>query len=184
VRCTARCRDGRLCIRTATWDSSLCTSHARQCICASMQYRCGRCHRTRVVHGEVCIGGQWRACPRASSDPAKSLSPWHGSRKRGAICDPCWAPSHRQRLPIPRAARAAVAPGPCVYCGTADAKTIDHIIPVIQGGLHESANLVRACKPCNSSKGGRTPEQWFATGQAPTQVTLFAKFAANIVAAS
>ncbi len=179
MRCTARCRNGQPCIRTATWDSPFCSSHTRQCMCAPMRYQCSQCHRSRVLHGEVFDSGRWHRCPRTESDRAKSLGPWHGSRKRGTICDPCWAPSH-QRQAIPRAVRALVVPGPCVYCGVTGAATVDHVIPVAQGGRDDLANLVRACKPCNSSKGGRTPEQWFATGQAPTQLTLFAKFAADV----
>jgi len=30
--------------------------------------------------------------------------------------------------------------------------TIDHVIPLSLGGPHERANIVAACKPCNSSK--------------------------------
>lgn len=40
----------------------------------------------------------------------------------------------------------------CVYCG-GKATTVDHKIPVAQGGTHNSDNLVAACKPCNVSKG-------------------------------
>lgn len=46
----------------------------------------------------------------------------------------------------------------CRYCGGA-ATTVDHIIPVIQGGGNEWTNLAAACGPCNSKKGGRTPDQ-------------------------
>lgn len=46
----------------------------------------------------------------------------------------------------------------CRYCG-APASTIDHVIPICQGGPHAEANLVAACKACNSRKSGRTPEQ-------------------------
>lgn len=49
----------------------------------------------------------------------------------------------------------------CVYCGRKDSPlALDHVVPRIQGGTDDPANLVPACKPCNSSKGGRTPEQW------------------------
>lgn len=59
-----------------------------------------------------------------------------------------------------RIARAKVPPGDCRYCGAPDVRGIDHVIPRSQGGTHDLANLVRCCDPCNSSKGGRTPEQW------------------------
>lgn len=47
----------------------------------------------------------------------------------------------------------------CRYCGRANNLSIDHVIPRSQGGIHESENLVVACRSCNSKKGGRTPEQ-------------------------
>lgn len=49
----------------------------------------------------------------------------------------------------------------CVYCGySGDDVVCDHSTPVLQGGKTEIENLVTACKPCNSSKAGRTPEEW------------------------
>ena len=32
--------------------------------------------------------------------------------------------------------------------------------PVCQGGSNDYENLVTACKSCNRSKAGKTPEQW------------------------
>ena len=37
--------------------------------------------------------------------------------------------------------------------------TMDHVIPVVQGGRKSWDNIVTACKGCNVKKGGRTPEQ-------------------------
>lgn len=65
---------------------------------------------------------------------------------------------------------AAVPPGPCVYCGIPDAETKDHVIPLARGGAHDLTNLVRACRPCNSSKGKLTVAEWIATGRAPMKV--------------
>jgi hypothetical protein len=39
------------------------------------------------------------------------------------------------------------------------ATTVDHIIPLCQGGRSTWQNLVAACLTCNQKKGGRTPEQ-------------------------
>lgn len=52
------------------------------------------------------------------------------------------------------------AGGPCAYCG--DPRTVDHIIPMSQGGDHRLKNLTLACAPCNSQKGNRTPSEWKA----------------------
>lgn len=52
----------------------------------------------------------------------------------------------------------------CFYCeqpfGPLRQKTLDHIIPLCQGGPNESWNLVPCCKSCNSTKKHRTPVQW------------------------
>lgn len=46
----------------------------------------------------------------------------------------------------------------CVYCAkilTESTLTIDHRIPLARGGTNWPANLLPACKPCNSRKGAR-----------------------------
>lgn len=48
----------------------------------------------------------------------------------------------------------------CVYCGSTETLEIDHVIPVCQGGTNDIENLVTACRHCNRSKSGRTPEEW------------------------
>jgi 5-methylcytosine-specific restriction endonuclease McrA len=40
---------------------------------------------------------------------------------------------------------------PCSYCGK-PAGTIDHIVPIARGGLHEVDNLTAACLTCNNRK--------------------------------
>lgn len=50
----------------------------------------------------------------------------------------------------------------CQYCGKNFQRsqlTLDHVIPVVQGGRKCWENIVTACKPCNQRKGGRTPAQ-------------------------
>lgn len=50
----------------------------------------------------------------------------------------------------------------CQYCGSQFNKThltLDHVIPIVQGGKKSWENIVTACKPCNQRKGGRTPPQ-------------------------
>ncbi len=43
----------------------------------------------------------------------------------------------------------------CAYCAVPDATTIDHVYPWAQGGSSDAANLVVACRPCNSIAGLR-----------------------------
>ncbi len=50
----------------------------------------------------------------------------------------------------------------CQYCGKEpphDDISVDHIVPLIQGGKTSFPNCVLACTKCNRKKGGRTPEQ-------------------------
>jgi 5-methylcytosine-specific restriction endonuclease McrA len=46
----------------------------------------------------------------------------------------------------------------CHYCHTQlelRQRTLDHVVPLIKGGLHQSFNVVVACRSCNSRKGSR-----------------------------
>ena len=52
--------------------------------------------------------------------------------------------------------------GTCQYCNKKlklSSFTIDHVIPVSQGGLKKWDNIVASCQPCNQKKGSRTPKQ-------------------------
>ncbi|WP_243997837.1 HNH endonuclease [Methylobacterium sp. E-005] len=51
----------------------------------------------------------------------------------------------------------------CAYCGDFNGPfEIDHVVPYSRGGENEPNNLCVACKPCNRSKGARTPEEWLS----------------------
>jgi len=50
----------------------------------------------------------------------------------------------------------------CQYCGKTlrgETETLDHVIPSSRGGKHTWTNVVAACKPCNTHKADRTPEE-------------------------
>jgi 5-methylcytosine-specific restriction endonuclease McrA len=47
----------------------------------------------------------------------------------------------------------------CVYCGSKERTTIDHVIPVSRGGKSTFENCVSACMSCNSKKGSNTPSE-------------------------
>lgn len=49
----------------------------------------------------------------------------------------------------------------CSYCGSKDNQSIDHMVPLARGGIHELSNLIPACKKCNSSKCASSVEQWY-----------------------
>lgn len=43
----------------------------------------------------------------------------------------------------------------CVYCGSTEDLTIDHVKPRCFGGETNSSNCVTACRPCNQAKGSK-----------------------------
>ena len=43
--------------------------------------------------------------------------------------------------------------GKCMYCGSTDKMTIDHIVPCHHEGTSNRDNLTSACRKCNSYKG-------------------------------
>lgn len=53
--------------------------------------------------------------------------------------------------------------GECFYCGCpldSSSFTKDHIVPRRQGGISSKNNLAPCCKSCNSSKGGKSLEEF------------------------
>ena len=58
-----------------------------------------------------------------------------------------------------------IAAGRCEYCGRlvgARSLTLDHVVPLIRGGKSVRANIVPACKDCNSAKQSLLPWEWDA----------------------
>ena len=50
----------------------------------------------------------------------------------------------------------------CAYCGS-EADTVDHVIPRAWGGSDDAANLVPACRSCNSRKGTKPASLFLLT---------------------
>jgi hypothetical protein len=48
----------------------------------------------------------------------------------------------------------------CVFCGTKDDLSTDHLIPKNRGGDDTADNLVLACKSCNASRGDKGVFEW------------------------
>lgn len=69
---------------------------------------------------------------------AKRSEAWYGSH---------WIRREKRRAIYNRDAHA------CVYCGSKHNLTLDHVIPVEDGGDNDATNLVTACRRCNSRKG-------------------------------
>ncbi len=47
----------------------------------------------------------------------------------------------------------------CVYCGSNENLTVDHVVPRCYGGKTTWENLVTACHPCNNKKDNKAPEE-------------------------
>ena len=50
----------------------------------------------------------------------------------------------------------------CVYCGSKDQITLDHIRPRARGGQDVARNLVSACRCCNQAKGTEDVGSWYS----------------------
>jgi len=53
--------------------------------------------------------------------------------------------------------------GRCAYCGTKliiKSMTVDHVVPLRQGGADELENMLPACRPCNHRKSSSTLESF------------------------
>ena len=56
-----------------------------------------------------------------------------------------------------------LAKGTCHYCGGRfhpRELTMDHIVPIIRGGVTSKGNVVACCKTCNSQKKYLLPIEW------------------------
>ena len=47
----------------------------------------------------------------------------------------------------------------CLYCGSKDSLTLDHIVPRSKGGKNSWTNLATCCMKCNITKGDRFLEE-------------------------
>lgn len=65
---------------------------------------------------------------------------------------------YQRRVPVNRRTVFQRDGHRCQYCGR-QAENLDHVVPRSQGGEHSWANVVAACRRCNTKKGGRTPAE-------------------------
>ena len=65
---------------------------------------------------------------------------------------------YERRVPLNRRAVFARDGHTCQYCAGV-AENLDHVLPRCRGGAHTWENVVAACRPCNTRKGDRTPDE-------------------------
>jgi hypothetical protein len=58
-------------------------------------------------------------------------------------------------------ARFAIWKNQCAYCENVGAMTVDHVLPLVAGGLDEPSNIAPACASCNTSKNANPVESWY-----------------------
>lgn len=72
----------------------------------------------------------------------------------------------------------------CMYCGSKNDLTIDHVLPKSRGGKDIWENLTTACERCNVKKGSRTPEeagmQILKQPYRPIPITFFRDYNGNV----
>ena len=68
----------------------------------------------------------------------------------------------------------------CAYCGSSEELTADHLLPTSRGGPESGANLVRACRSCNSSKNNRDLMSWFAARDEFPPILLLRRYLKSV----
>ena len=104
----------------------------------------------------VVLGGTSRATGRRSTVEVSSIL-----LTSGRVSPRLWSAQYTP--PLSNRALFARDRNTCQYCGGSFHPrhlTRDHVVPRCRGGEDTWANAASACMPCNSAKGGRTPEAW------------------------
>jgi len=96
---------------------------------------------------------KWR-----ESNPEKSRE---YSRRCGALRRAARRCSLHPLTSKQRAKRFALFGNACAYCGGTDKLEVEHVLALTAGGLDEAANIVPACRWCNSSKHTKPVEAWY-----------------------
>ena len=93
---------------------------------------------------------EWR-----KANPEKSHAIWHRYKARRMAADGDFSKSQWVAL------RNHYAPdGACPCCGQETSLTIDHVVPLMQGGVNHIENIQPLCQPCNSRKGSRRADDY------------------------
>ena len=88
------------------------------------------------------------------------MTVYHSRKKRTLSMSTLQRPTPHARLVL-----YVQANGRCFYCGNdipLHAGTVDHLVPIRQGGGSTGDNLVFACRPCNQAKGHMNLEEYRA----------------------
>lgn len=141
------------CPKSDNWDN---LNH----VCRTCQSEQGR--RYREQHPERCSAmnrawyernrekhlANYNAWRKMNPEAARAI--WH--RRKAKLMEAGGDFSKEQWVLI----KAHYAPGGfCPCCSEKLPLTIDHVIPIAQGGMNHIGNIQPLCQPCNSQKGSR-----------------------------
>lgn len=149
LRCSACQVRDRICTECGAGfrgDERLCPA------CRPTERQCVDCGRTFRGVARRC-GTCWKATLPAgvAENRARTYGNSRRARKLGAeVAGPLW----------PEEYYVIRWSGACVYCGSRDRITVDHVRALTRGGAEHWDNLVAACVSCNSSKGNRLLTEW------------------------
>ncbi len=111
----------------------------------------------------VWIRASLSAWPRLGATQARCIELYVAKLPKSSLGASVLTVVSQLRLTAPRDAKHArimLRDGyRCRYCCGSTDLTIDHLVPPRFGGTQKDSNLVTCCRPCNSRKGSRTPNE-------------------------
>lgn len=112
--------------------------------------------RSKPVSPEQRKEASERSCRWAKLNPEKSLN--HSHMRRARIKSNGGAGFFKADRELQMKAQG----GNCWWCGKpmGDDVTIEHIRPIVRGGMHDPRNIVLVHKSCNCSKKDKLPHEW------------------------
>lgn len=102
------------------------------------------------------LSSRYRGCKYYSSEKGLVLARKKANLRRARLLNAIISPIDEKKI-------YALCNNQCIYCGSTERLTLDHVVALASGGSHTEDNLVVACKSCNSSKGKKPLEEWIGT---------------------
>ena len=118
--------------------------------------------KTHVFHHRYCLDCGMECTPSHRCDTCKTERARQLDRNRSSVKRANRRGYNTGLKPLKQKDRNIVMnTKACAGCGCKDMKlTIDHVVPIVQGGTNDLSNLQMLCLSCNSSKGAEADNQW------------------------
>lgn len=142
---------GRACVKCLEWKPL--KRFAKHATCAGgRRSKCSECEKETVYASRARNPGKHLEAVRRYQRRNPEVRAIHGARRRAREAHGAVTIQEIRAL-------KAEYDNRCAYCGE-EATTLDHVVPLSRDGAHSIDNIVPACRPCNSGKHARTPEEW------------------------